>query len=214
MEQEMRITPEGLFYLGKQLGGQYIDYDYVAALHDIGNNPTMHENRARAELSRKGIIQEDFSGNVELLPAVKERVEPIFLGDFESCIDICILQENSIIEKKKYHYHFYDGQITKVTLDKDEWILSACRMEDVLEECRRCLPRRNETASNPSLDPDKVFFIVSCKNVKIGNEDAIKIYYACDDFLFEEGENEKMISVSWEQAVESAYYILTSERER
>ena len=34
--KELLLSPEEIYYIGKVNGGKYLDYDYIAAMKDIG----------------------------------------------------------------------------------------------------------------------------------------------------------------------------------
>ena len=34
--KELILSPEEIYYIGKVSGGKYLDYDYIAAMQDIG----------------------------------------------------------------------------------------------------------------------------------------------------------------------------------
>ncbi len=89
MEKEIILTPEELYYLGTLLQAKYIDYAYVAAMDDIGQNYKLFEKETGAALVSKGILLEDFSGNTEISEAAAGLLRPIFFGETETSIDIC-----------------------------------------------------------------------------------------------------------------------------
>ena len=61
------LTPKELYCLGGILSARYIDYAYIAALDDIGQDYALFEKETRASLVAKGMLEEDFSGLAEYL---------------------------------------------------------------------------------------------------------------------------------------------------
>ena len=47
VENEITLSPEELYYLGSVLQAKYIDYAYVAAMDDIGQNYALFESEAK-----------------------------------------------------------------------------------------------------------------------------------------------------------------------
>ena len=80
MMKEIVLTPEQLYFMGRLLQAQYIDYAYVAAMNDINQNFTLFETEAKASLVSARILMEDFGGNVEVDPTVLGILTPIFSG--------------------------------------------------------------------------------------------------------------------------------------
>ena len=83
MNTEWMILPDELFFLGELMNAKYIDYKYIASMPDIQKNYLYHKSRVLAELEDKGMIEEDFSGNIEIDEELKEVLEPIFFGKVE-----------------------------------------------------------------------------------------------------------------------------------
>lgn len=95
MENAIKLTAEELYYLGGQMQAKYIDYDYISAMGDIQKNYRMYESNAVDGLAGKGLIEEDFSGEITVSVSIEELLSPVFFGDFEAEIDICGVQEDS-----------------------------------------------------------------------------------------------------------------------
>ena len=71
MQKEVILSPEELYDLGTRLQARYIDYAYVAAMEDIGQNYPLFERETGAALVKRGILEEDFSGTVTISAEVE-----------------------------------------------------------------------------------------------------------------------------------------------
>ncbi|MCM1244435.1 MAG: hypothetical protein NC293_02185 [Roseburia sp.] len=211
MEQEIRVTPEELYYLGGLMDAKYIDYEYVAAMEDIEIKPSMYQSKVKSALAAKGMLEEDFSGNMELPQIVKEIITPVFFGEFESNLDICVLGEEDQTERIKYH--FYKKSIVKVLWGKGEWRITKCNHEDIIEEVKQHIFKTKSEIQDKIFDSDSVSQILVLKHVQIGKESMVKIYFLCEDVLFCENENEEIIPIVWEQVLEEAQKVMLPEKD-
>lgn len=121
MKTEVKLTPVELFFLGTQMHAKYIDYNYIAAMPDIQKRYALQEQRALEALEQRGIIEEDFGGNVELDEAIREVLEPVFFGEVESRLDA----------EQSYNIHLHNGKITIAVLEKDILRFFLAEEEDI-----------------------------------------------------------------------------------
>ena len=63
MIRELLLTPEELLYLGKLYEGEYLNYSYLQAVDDIGNNKRSFKAECKAALLEKGAIEENLLGD-------------------------------------------------------------------------------------------------------------------------------------------------------
>ena len=52
--KELLLSPEEIYYIGKVSGGKYLDYDYIAAMKDIGKRGKIKHQEILDSLERKG----------------------------------------------------------------------------------------------------------------------------------------------------------------
>ena len=57
--KELILSPEEIYYIGKVSGGKYLDYDYIAAMQDIGKRGKIKAQEILDGLERKGYAEED-----------------------------------------------------------------------------------------------------------------------------------------------------------
>lgn len=84
MGDMLTITPTELYFLGTLLKARYIDYAYIAAMPDIQKRYEFRRQEALKALDERGIIDEDFSGNVEVDDDIAALLTPVFQGTIES----------------------------------------------------------------------------------------------------------------------------------
>ena len=89
MDKKVKISPEELYAIGRILNAKYIDYAYVATIKEIGASYELFEKEATDGLVSKGILTEDFSGNIMLKDEALDIFNPVFFGDLETSLDVC-----------------------------------------------------------------------------------------------------------------------------
>ena len=115
--KELILSPEEIYYIGKVSGGKYLDYDYIAAMQDIGKRGKIKAQEILDGLERKGYAEEDFLGNLEVEPACTEMLQPVYQGMYESEL---ILREESGASVH-YKFHHMENRITSVECHAQEY---------------------------------------------------------------------------------------------
>ena len=118
--KKLILSPEEIYYIGKVTGGKYLDYDYIAAMQDIGKRGRIREQEILDGLERKGYAQEDFLGNLEVEPACIEILQPIYQGMYES--ELIVREEAG--ESVHYKFHHMENQIAVVECRSKEYGIS------------------------------------------------------------------------------------------
>ncbi len=121
MKKELKLTLVELFFLGAQMNAKYIDYNYIAAMPDIQKRYALHEQRALETLEERGILEEDFSGNVELDEEIRQLLEPVFFGAVESRLDA----------EQSYNIHLHNGKITIAIMEEEGMTFFGAEEEDI-----------------------------------------------------------------------------------
>lgn len=116
--KELILSPEEIYYIGKVSGGKYLDYDYIAAMQDIGKRGKIKAQEILDGLERKGYAEEDFLGNLEVEPACTEMLQPVYQGMYESEL---ILREESGASVH-YKFHHMENRITSVECHAQEYM--------------------------------------------------------------------------------------------
>lgn len=180
MKKKIILTPEELYYMGTLLQAKYIDYIYVAAMSDIQQNHEIYESSVKKMLSEKGILMEDFSGNMEVDANAKKLLEPIFLGEMESSIEIASALEGGRKVMQGRRFHFYEGRITATMIQPDGIHIEEADDGQLQTWIGSLLPSdydvKSETISVKNIDRKKISRIIVVKSNKVRMRSAIEIY--------------------------------------
>ncbi len=125
--KELILSPEEIYYIGKVSGGKYLDYDYIAAMQDIGKRGKIKAQEILDGLERKGYAEEDFLGNLEVEPACIEILEPLYQGMYESELILREAQGASV----HYKFHHMEKQITSVECRAQDYRVRAQDKEGI-----------------------------------------------------------------------------------
>ncbi len=126
MKEEVQVTPEELYYLGKCMQAKFIDYAYIAAMNDIQQNYTLQEQRSLETLEEKELIEEDFSGEIDIPDEVRQLFEPVFFGRKESRLD----------NGEVYRFHILGNRLTMSRMESGQIWFSAASVDDLSELLR------------------------------------------------------------------------------
>ena len=206
MENAIKLTAEELYYLGGQMQAKYIDYDYISAMGDIQKNYRMYESNAVDGLAGKGLIEEDFSGEITVSVSIEELLSPVFFGDFEAEIDICGVQEDS---RKIVKLHTDQDKTTLVELDENQLVLKKMQGNDVVEYGKDIFGfLKDETDENIEFDEQKVSEIYILKNTVIGGESDVRILFRIENSVFMEDENEEIKRINDQDIIKTIQSVL------
>ena len=117
------LTARELYFLGKYMRAKFIDYDYIAAMPDVQKYHTLHEQQALESLENKEVIEEDFSGNIEIPDEIRLLFEPVFFGKKESKLD------NGDV----YRIHILDNRLTMAVIEGEQIVFSGVTEEDLAD---------------------------------------------------------------------------------
>ena len=189
----VQISPEELFFLGKHMRARYIDYDYVRSMKDIQQQYTLREKEILAGLVKRGLLTEDFSGDMELNEEVKSLLKPSFFGEFVS--EVILLMDREKGEPEQYKFHFLEGKIVRVQLKGDQLIFQADG-EGELERLKNIVIPE-DYQGNPSeisldgMEKDKLDGWMTLKNLRIRKE-ANVVQFVKIDGTWYCGEDDKL----------------------
>ncbi len=125
--KELLLSPEEIFFIGKEVKGKYLDYDYIAAMRDIGKQGKIRREEIMAGLEKKGYAQEDFLGNLEIDPICLELLLPLYQGAYEAEL---IVKE---AERQVLHYKFHhmEEKISLVNCYAGEFRVRNCDKKEI-----------------------------------------------------------------------------------
>ena len=146
---ELILTYEQLYFLGEILKAKYIDYRYIKAMQDIQKQYIYLKNKNISELLGAGVLQEDFSGNLKVLPVYEALLSPIFFGEEETCVETS--------DGQAYLFHQKEGEQTAVAVVENQ--LHIRPIKDIFAETSSIL--KKIFVAQKVVD-------ISCKYAKIG----------------------------------------------
>ncbi len=189
MGNEILLSPEELYFLGGQMQAKYIDYAYVSEMGDIQQNYCLYESTVKAELTKKGMIEEDFSGNLIVADFVKEILHPIFFGKFESSLDICKTGDESYVQTIKIHA--CRDCFAMVEKQDGQWRIASCGREEIIRWAKDVYPNIDDgtVLRGEPFVQDGVDYIFIVKNTVIGKESNVRIVFQIGTALYEEDES-------------------------
>lgn len=206
MDNTIRLIAEELYYLGGIMQAKYIDYDYISAMNDIQNNYRLYESNVVNDLSKKGLIEEDFSGDITIAVSMEELLRPVFFGDFEAEIDICNIREDN---RKIVKLHTDQGETTLVELDENHLVLKKMQENDVVEYGKDIFSFiKDETDENIEFDEQKVSDIYILKNTVIGGESDVRILFRIGNSIFMENEEEQITKITFPNLIQEIQAVL------
>ena len=209
-KETTRLTAEELYYLSCQMKAKYIDYSYITALEDIQKNFAKYEREAKTGLIKKGHLEEDFSGNLEIAPEVQTLLKPVFFGEFESSMDICGVGETGDCHTK---FHFMENDVIEVKKEGMYWCLTKVGKASIKEKVKSCLKEYIHSAEY-TFEEKKVTQIFVFKHLFIGKESVVKIIFDCAGDLFTENDTEEILPTTFSQIEEEITEVLLGEENK
>lgn len=205
----LTITAEELYYLGVLLQAKYIDYAYIAAMDDIQHNYALFQKEAQAQLVSRGILMEDFSGNIEIEENAKSLLAPIFFGEKESSADICYLGDEKKVDIFKFH--FLDDKITMVTGKDKKLIIKEVDVLYLADFVSNILPE-NYSVDTPEkkdkIDKDTVSRFIAIKNILLGRTSEVRLYIESEGVFYQESSDGNIYSVAGHKFVTDALGVI------
>lgn len=197
MESVILLKPEEIYFLGSLLDAKYLDYAYMAAMDDIGTNMVMFRKKVQDSLVKKGFLLEDFSGNLEVKRELKELLEPVYNGEFET--ECSLLQKGEDKTAQIIKFHFLNGKITKVTLEDNMLTLKSVTEQDIDSIITSLLPQNYdnlELKDGENFDKDKAEGIISIKTCLVGKSSSVDLFALCNDVVYREDDKGQVVPVT------------------
>lgn len=205
----LTVSPKELYCLGGVLNAKYIDYAYIAALDDIGQDFGLFKKETLASLVAKGILTEDFSGNMEIDEEYRRLLTPVFFGNVETSLNICTIGEQLTVDI--FNYHFYNDRITLVKNQDNSLLLLPMSDEDIHDTVSALVADRYSVESNiriTDFDNAKVTRFFSAKSIDVGVASSVRTFIEHDGILCTETEENGIVSLSREDFINAVYEII------
>ena len=199
----LQIKPEELFFIGRQMNAQYIDYEYISMMKDIQEQFSLKEKEVMNHLVEKGLFMEDFSGNLTLDEETEKMLQALFFGEFET---ECVLGEKSDegFATETYKYHFYEDRITQVKVQGDTLYISENGKEGLEGNFQTICPD-NYHAVTKNISEEEIKLkeadgIILLNNMRIGHS-SMTCHLARVDGIWYVEEEDKIKSLSKEDLI-------------
>lgn len=206
MGETLVISPEELFCFGRLLKAEYIDYAYIAAMGDIGSNFRLFSKESAAALTQRGLLREDFSGNLEPDDDALRLLRPVFFGNAEMTVDLCRLQEDRSVSACKFH--FQGDSAVMVRPREEKLLITETGQKEIMETVGGLIPKGEHSAKD-GLSPAQAAGILVLKSVRLDG-DAKRLAFALDagGGLYREAGEDKLEPVTREEALAAAEKML------
>lgn len=187
MKEPLILSSEELFIAGKQMQARYLDYEYVASMQDLTQNYAMKEKDVLFSLEEKGVLEEDFAGDIEMDAQAARLLEPIFFGMNESEI-----RDGETVCK----FHFYGGRATRVDLTNGTVSVCEAKPEMVNAWADRLIPvgydRKKEVIAATQQDfcPQRT---VVLRNTSVGKQANTAELFLADEIWYVRIDSERLL---------------------
>ena len=194
---EYEISPEELFFLGALLQAKYIDYAYIAAMDDIQDNFSLKKKETIAGLVNRGVIQEDFSGDLEVCMELRTMLDPVFFGIKETSLDICYLCDNKHVDIFKFHHK--NGKITLVTGNNRMLVVKTVEDNFFPKILNRIISDEDDDNildTLTTLENETISKMIAVKSSIVGGTSKVYTYFEVNNHLYTEREMGLLQSIS------------------
>ena len=168
MDSVLKLRPEELFFLGDLLDGQYIDYAYVEAMHEIEKNYDAMRAKALEDLARAGIIRKRFSGAVTVMPEAEKLLRNVFGSKVSGEILLGIAGDS--VTAVSHRYHFGEDSITEIVTEGGDFTVSEATADSIRRVIAEAVGTHAADARAPEQpDTDRFSRMISAKRAVVGD---------------------------------------------
>lgn len=202
------LTANQIYALAQILKAKYLDYYYISLASKNTDGVWLNENTK--SLVSKGVLSEDFSGDITVDPEVETLVKPLFFGTKESSLDINIFGDTE--DNIGYRFHFYDDRVIMTKTVEDGFEITEVSSDDILMIVSKVLPAGYSAQTEKvdiEIDPDEVSRVFVVKNTEVDVKSEVATLVETDGVIYEENTDAEMFSVSEEDFMNKICKILT-----
>lgn len=210
MSNEFVLRPEELFCLGKLMNAEYIDYDYIAALREIGRNYPQVESKCMLNLAREKLVRQRISGDISVIPPLERLLKNVFFGKLETVLDIAVCGKTP--QRTTYRIHYHSGSATMVVADEEKLRLSAITEPELKELIRSAVGRHTAAPRrNAKPDADSITRLISAKCAKVDVGSRKRLLLEQNGALYLEIGDEWMRPITDTEAADMLFAMLKGE---
>ena len=81
---ELTLRMQEIYFLGKRLNGDHLNYSYIAAMPEISQRRAVIAQECEDALEKCGAVEENLLGELTVRPEAAAFLHPLFFGDYES----------------------------------------------------------------------------------------------------------------------------------
>ncbi len=234
MMKELILTPEEVFFLGKKMDGEYLDYRYIQAMGDISQRKAVLRQECIDSLSEKKIVSENLLGDVEVDPEAVAFMKPVYFSSFESAVQIYRGEEQIgvqtyllhrggpdtfVLSYQKadgtFHFQVFNGEDVLrflVSFVSDEYLEQEETEEGVaisgkIEQILTVESFEIENDVDDDMEPEEMVLKLDAKQ-----NHKLESYYCHGGRLYQEVDDKTMEEVLPEKYLTEAYELLTGGR--
>ena len=177
MNNEITITADELFCIGKLMNAEYIDYAYIVCMNDSADDFNIREKAVKQGLIKKELVFESFSGKTDVDESLTELLLPVFYGKKETSINICTIKEQAEPDILKFHFH--DGRITLIKAENGLLTLKGIRPDDIEKIVSGIFSDESEFSDGPVSETDgirNVSAIMSVKSLVLEERSVVHVF--------------------------------------
>lgn len=209
MINKLVLALEELYFLGKLMKGNHIDYAYIAAMRDVQQHKALYDQTCRDHLASIGAVEEDFWGELAVNETIKALLSPIFFGTFES--EIILLSHQSGCENYDIRFHWLNHECRMTVINDGNIEIHTVTPEELAGIVLQLMPQDYNTRQAP--DSEQIILgkkerTIILKNITWGETAAIYAYYVRSGWMCEQNYDEGWSILSPKQFYDKAMQIL------
>lgn len=99
---EVTLRTQEVYFLGKKMEGDHLNYEYIAAMPEISQRRAVIEQECADALERSGVAEESLLGELTVRPAMQKFLHPLYFSDYESEL---LLEDADTKESLHFLFH-------------------------------------------------------------------------------------------------------------
>lgn len=176
------LTPEEMYQMSILMDAEYLDYGYVASIETTGVSPDLVMRESSGKLTEKGLVEEDFSGDIEIPQEIRDLFAPVFFGKTETALVRVFTGEDPTVVTVRFHFH--EGRIT--CTECRDGMFSVSEADDVQIDALIEDVFGETDDMDAEYDPACTDMIVSVKTGTVGGRSVVNAFIKSNGAFFEE----------------------------
>ena len=202
------LTADQIFALAYIMKARFLDHYYIS-LTNTGSDVKLWQAETQKQLVSIGLLAEDFSGNLLVIPELEDIIKPIYFGTKESTLDISIFGDHE--GNAGYRFHFDDGVITMVKAIDDGFEVKRTNVDEIRRLIFDLISddyNVNSEYVDMTFDADKITRVLVVKNAEVNVKNYTESFIESEGVIYSEDADNRVSSVSRTDFVERLFTIL------